>query len=94
MELRFFLDPETGQPHIYQHGVIEEEVGQILRQPGEDFPGRKDSRIALGQTMAGRYLQIVYVPDEGADSAFVVTAYELKGKALKAYRRRKKRKRR
>ncbi len=26
VEIRFYLDPETGLPHIYQHGVTEEEV--------------------------------------------------------------------
>jgi hypothetical protein len=47
-----------------------------------------------GQTAAGRYLKVVVVPDPGADSAFVVTAYELRGKALKAFRRVRRRKRR
>ncbi len=47
---------------------------------------------ALGQTEAGRYLQVVYVPDAEPNSVFVITAYELKGKALAAYRRRRKRK--
>jgi hypothetical protein len=40
------------------------------------------------------YLKVVYVPDKGANSAFVVTAYELVGKVLKAYRRAKRRYRR
>jgi hypothetical protein len=48
----------------------------------------------MAQTVAGRCLKVVYVPDEGMDSAFVVTAYELRGKALKAYRRAKRRKKR
>ncbi len=26
MGIRFYLDPETGQPHIYRHAVSEEEV--------------------------------------------------------------------
>ena len=26
MNIRFYLDPETGQPHIYNHGVSEDEV--------------------------------------------------------------------
>jgi hypothetical protein len=26
MRIRFFLDPETGEPHIYDHGVDEDEV--------------------------------------------------------------------
>ena len=30
MELRFYEDPDTGQPHIYGHGVTEREVGEVL----------------------------------------------------------------
>jgi hypothetical protein len=92
MDVRYFHDPETGDPHIYGHGVTEDEVECILRHSGEDRPGSDDSRHALGQTAAGRYLRVIYVPDPGADSVFVVTAYELRGKALQAYRRRVRRK--
>ena len=93
MELRFYEDPDTGQPHILNHGVAEDEVRQVLANPGEDRPSSDDSRTALGQTAAGRYLRVIYVPDPGGDSAFVVTAYELQGKQLKAYRRRRRRRR-
>jgi hypothetical protein len=31
---------------------------------------------------------VIYVPDPEPDSVFVITAYELVGKPLKAYRRR------
>ena len=92
MNIRFFVDPATGQPHIYDHDVDEEEVEDVLREPGDDFPGRRDSRIAVGQTDAGRYLQVVYVPDPEPNSVFVITAYELTGKALAAYKRRRKKK--
>ena len=91
MELRFYEDPETGLPHFYNHGVTEEEVRQVLAHPGEDRPGADDSRTALGQTRGGRYLGVIYVPDQGSDSAFVVTAYELRGNQRKAFRRRKRR---
>src|SRR5256885_6231553 len=91
MELRFYEDPETGQPHVYDHGITEDEVRQVLARPGEDRPSADDSRTALGQTRGGRYLRVIYVPDQDSDSAFVVTAYELRGKQLKAYRRRKQR---
>lgn len=91
MELRFYDDPDTGQPHIYGHGVTEDEVRQVLAHPGEDRPGSDDSRMALGQTYAGRYLRVVYVPVPGGEGAFVVTAYELRGNQLKAYRRRRRR---
>lgn len=92
MDLRYFIDPETELPHIYDHGVTEDEVEEVLRNPGETRPGTMDSRIAIGQTETGRYLQVIYSPDEGGDSAFVVTAYQLKGKPLAAYRRRKRKK--
>jgi hypothetical protein len=91
VDLRFYLDPETGEPHIYRHGVSEEEVEAVLASAADDFPGRGDSRIALGQTEAGRYLQVVYIPDAGWRTMLVVTAYDLKGKALAAYRRRRRR---
>jgi hypothetical protein len=35
------------------HGVNEDEVEQVLANRGEDRPGTKDSRIAIGQTDAG-----------------------------------------
>jgi hypothetical protein len=39
MQVRYYLDPETGEPHIYDHGVTEEEVEYVLRHSGEDLPG-------------------------------------------------------
>jgi hypothetical protein len=92
VNLRFFVDPETGTPHIHGHGVTEAEVEEVLERPVEDRPGRDDSRVALGQTRAGRYLRVIYVPDPVRHSAFVVTAFELGPKAKQALRRRRKRK--
>lgn len=94
MELRFWNDPEAGAPHIFEHGVTKEEVQEVMRRPGLDFAESRNARARLGQTVAGRHLKVVYVPDEGSASAFVVTAYELRGKALKAFRRAKRRKKR
>jgi|GEM_PF-288155 len=84
MELRFYEDPDTDQPHIYGHGVTEEEVRQVLDRSGEDRPSSDDSRMAIGQTAAGRYLRVIYVPDPGNDSAFVITAYELPGQTTQS----------
>ena len=89
MEIRFYIDPETDLPHIYKHDVSEDDVEDVLLHPGEDRPGREGSRIAIGQTRAGRYLRVIYVPDPEPDGIFVVTAYELSGKPLKAYQRRR-----
>jgi hypothetical protein len=88
MKVRFYVDPETEAPHIYGHGIDEEEVIHVLSNPGEDRPGREGSRVAIGKTRAGRYLRVIYVPDPEPESLFVITAYELRGKPLFAYRRR------
>ena len=94
MDIRYYHDPETGLPHIYDHGVSEAEVEWILARPGEDGPSSGSTRQAIGQTSAGRFLRVVYVSDEEGDGVFVVTAYPLTGKPLKAYRRRMKRRKR
>jgi hypothetical protein len=91
VDVRYYIDPETDQPHIYRHGVVEREIEEVLRRPLEDRPGREGSRVALGQTRAGRYLRAIYVPDPLPDSVFVVTAYQLGPNALRALRRRRRR---
>ena len=88
MNIRFYNNPETGLPHIYDYGVDEDKVEEILLNPGESRVGRGRSRVAIGQTQAGCYLRVVYVPDAQPNSIFVVTACELRGKPLRAYRRR------
>jgi hypothetical protein len=91
MNIRYYIDPETGSPHIYKHNVVENEVEDVLLTPGEDRLGREGSRIAMGQTNAGRYLRVLYVPEP--ESIFVITAFELTGKPLTAYKRRRRKKR-
>ena len=92
MNVRFYVDSATEAPHIYNHGIAEEEVIDVLASPGEDRPGREGARVAIGKTRAGRYLRVIYVPDPQPDSVFVITGYELRGKPLFAYRRRLRRK--
>ena len=91
MHIRYYIDGDTGHPHMYNHGMSESEVEYVLRHPGEDRPGLEGSRVAIGQTESGRYIRVIYVPDPKADSVFVITAYELTGKPLLAYRRRRRR---
>ncbi|MEW6747063.1 MAG: DUF4258 domain-containing protein [Planctomycetota bacterium] len=91
MRVRFYIDWESGEPHMARHGVTEREVRDVLARPLEDRPGRDGSRLALGQTVGGRYLRIVYVPDPEPDSVFVITAYDLGPKAKRALRRRRRR---
>ena len=65
---------------------------EVLQEPGEDRVGREGARIAIGQTVSGRYLRVIYVPDPEPDSVFVITAYEVTGKPLAAFRRRRRKK--
>ena len=90
MEIRYFIDLETRLPHFYMHDIEESEIEAVLRNPGEDRPGRDGSRVAIGQTEQGGYLRIIYVPER--NGPFVITAFELRGKPLIAYRRRRKKK--
>ena len=94
MRLRFYIDPETGAPHIHRHAVEEREVEEVLLSPREDRPGREDSRIAIGQTDGGRFLRVIYTRHTEPGSVFVITAYDLTSKQLRAFRRRSRRKRR
>jgi len=47
VNFRRYLDSATAQPHIYNHDVDEEEVEEVLMNPGEDRPGRDGSRVEL-----------------------------------------------
>jgi hypothetical protein len=73
MEIRFYEDSDTGLLHIDADDVTEAKVRQVLRSRGEDLPGTRNSRMKLGQTAAGRYLQVIYVPDKDPQSVFVIT---------------------
>jgi hypothetical protein len=72
--------------------VNEDEVIEVLDAPGEDRRGREGSRIALGRTASGRYLRVIYVPDPEPNGVFVITAYDLTGRPLAAFRRRRRKK--
>ncbi len=91
MSIRYFIDSVTNLPHIYRHDVTENEAEEVLNCPDEDRPGKDGSRVAIGQTHTGRYLRIIYVPDEEGESVFVITGYELQGKPLIAFKRRRRR---
>ena len=92
MHIRFYVDPETDEPHLHRHGVREEEAEEVLRSPLEDRPAQDGARVAIGQTRAGRYLRVIYVPDPEPNSLFCITSFDLSPKALHALRRRRRKK--
>ena len=58
MDVRYYRDPVTGLPHIYDHGVTEAEVEWVLTRPGEDGLSSGGTRQSIGQSPAGRYLHM------------------------------------
>jgi len=88
VDLRFYIDPQTGEPHIQGHEVSDVEVEDVMTRPLEDRPGKEGARVAVGQTQDGRYLKVIYVPDPTPGSIFVITAYDLGPKARRALSRR------
>ena len=92
MKIHYYIDPETDQPHIYSHHVSEDEVEDVLLKPGEDRSGKDGSRVAIGQSRTGRYLKVIYVIDPEPKSIFVITAFDLTGKPLMAFKRRSRKK--
>jgi len=57
VRIRYYIDPETEAPHIQNHHVDEDEVADVLANPGEDRAGREGSRVAIGRTRGGRHLR-------------------------------------
>ena len=91
MNVRYNVDADTGLPHMYQHGVSEEEVDEILRRPIDSRHGDGDSVIVTGKTWRGRFLRVMVAFDADRQGCFVITAYDLRGNALKGLRRRMRR---
>lgn len=92
MQIRFNLDPDTGLPHVAQHGVTEQDVRDVLSSKNvQDRPGKRSSRVAIGQTRAGRFLKVIYAPAWDEQGIFIITAYDPSPAEVKAFRRRQRR---
>ncbi|MDP9174853.1 MAG: DUF4258 domain-containing protein [Planctomycetota bacterium] len=91
VKIRYYIDVNTGLPHINGHGVSEQEVEDILRNPIERRRGDGDSQVLIGQTGQGRFLRVIISLDDDQRGVFVITAYDLGGKPRKALRRRMRR---
>jgi hypothetical protein len=90
VKIRYNIDVDTDLPHIYGHGVSEDEVEDVLRNPIERRRGEGDSQVLTGRTDRGRFLRVIISVDADRRGLFVITAYDLGAKPLKALRRRMK----
>lgn len=93
MNIRFHTDLD-GEPHIHGHNVSEAEVIEVLDRPLERIAGRDSSFITIGRTRAGRILTVIDTLARDGDGIFVITAYDLPVKQVRALNRRLKRRRR
>ncbi len=53
---------ESNEDNLAKHGVLEEEVREILNSKGRKYfrKVRRDAYQVIWQTLAGRYLEVVY----------------------------------
>src|SRR5687768_17159750 len=63
MEVRFYRDDDTGEPHFREHGVTETEVREAFDNVIDDGGGSDRSRALIGRTEGRRYIRVVYAPD-------------------------------
>ena len=93
VRIRWYIDPDTDEPHVLKHPVTLDEVEEAVAGVVEDRVGKDGSRVLIGRTEGGRFLRVIYVPDDDPDGIFVITAYPVGQKPLWALRRRLRRKR-
>jgi hypothetical protein len=87
MRVRFNRNAD-GEPHIHDHDVEVSEVLEALDDTLECIAGTADSTIVIGRTRGGRVLKVIHAPSRDGDGIFVVTAYDLPPKQVRALKRR------
>ncbi len=86
MEIGRFDWDEANEAHIARHGVRPDEVEEVLLGPcfvRRSYSGRY---VALGQSLGGRYLMVVF-EQERIQGVRVVTARAMDAKERNIYRR-------
>ena len=87
MRIRFHRNPD-GEPHIHDHHVEVSEVLDVLDNALERASGDTDTTIVIGRTRGGRVLKVIHAPSRDGDGIFVVTAFDLPAKQVRALNRR------
>ena len=91
-QYEFFIDAEAGDFHFAKHGISADDVLDALENAEIVQRGRDDTYEAYGQTRNGLWLEVIYV-ERGPMTLRIITAYTLAPKALRALRRRLRKKR-
>jgi uncharacterized DUF497 family protein len=78
--------------HVARHAVTTDEAESVVNHAGPPYPTyRGDGKwLVIGQTLAGRYLQVVFVLDPD-DVVYVIHARSITDAEKRRYRRRRRR---
>ena len=70
-------DPDGNFRHCADHGVLKEEIEEVLQNASDSDVSRSSGRpVVFGETKAGRHLMVVY-EEIDADTVYPVTAYDV-----------------
>lgn len=70
-------DPEGNVNHIAEHGVTQEEVEEVLRNPTDRDKSRTTGYpVVFGVTSSGRHIIVVF-EEIDADTVYPITAFEV-----------------
>lgn len=74
-------DPDGNVGHVAEHGLTQDEVESVLRDPGasHDVSGSSGRPVVFGTTNTGRFIVVVYEVLNPDDPLILrpVTAYEV-----------------
>jgi uncharacterized DUF497 family protein len=75
--------------HATRHGVSPEEAEAVVRSARAPFPEqiKDDKLLVMGRGQGGRYIQVIYVPDEDG-TLYVIHARPLTDREKTRLRRR------
>jgi len=84
LKFRFYIDPETSEPHVYKHEVKEQEIIEIFTERSYFERIRQDGSFeAIARTSSRRYLRIAFRRTE--EEFFIITAYDIEDKETIAF---------
>jgi uncharacterized DUF497 family protein len=78
--------------HIAEHGILAGEAEYVADHARPPYPQviGDGKWVVIGQTRSGRYLQVIYIDDDDADTVYVIHARDLTDSEKRRFRRRTK----
>lgn len=87
--IRKLIWDEWNVEHISRHHVVPSEVEEVKQSDPLVQEGNAGRVVIIGQTKAGRFLEVVLDPENAAGDYYVVTAHTASRKDRTLYKREK-----